>query len=201
MAGFDGGLDPVAKMWPLIPIVSILALVGVACGGGNTRNAVPMTESTPSEALAAGRYEERSVAGILSRDDRFQTLVRILEEAEVRVGPPPGTLMGTAAEVMSQPGWDHTIFAPIDAAFDSLDEGTFESLFETENATQLIGYHIVPRIISSTDIDTGELLTVGGPIRVTVEDSDIRYGAGRVIETDIEASNGIIHVIDALVVQ
>ncbi|MGH2556173.1 MAG: fasciclin domain-containing protein [Actinomycetota bacterium] len=117
----------------------------------------------------------------------------------MRVGPPPGTVMGTAAESMSQPGWDHTIFAPIDAAFTALDDATLETLFEPEGATQLVRIHVVPRIIPSTDLETGELLTVGGPIPVTIDGSGIGYGEARVVETDIEASNGIIHAIDAVV--
>lgn len=89
-----------------------------------------------------------------------------------------------------------TVFAPTDEAFSRLSEGTVASLLLPENKDQLVAiltYHVVPGRIEASDLlITGSAKTLNG------ESADIglRIGRANIVATDIEASNGIIHVID-----
>ena len=98
-----------------------------------------------------------------------------------------------------------TVFAPTDEAFAALPAGTVENLLKPENKDQLVAvltYHVVPAKVMSADIagKTAEVLTVQGE-RVSV---DARYGVkvegAKVVAADIEASNGVIHVINKVLI-
>jgi uncharacterized surface protein with fasciclin (FAS1) repeats len=100
-----------------------------------------------------------------------------------------------------------TVFAPTDAAFEALPEGTLQSLLEPENQDQLTGiltYHVVPAEVPASQVMPGDVATVNGAeLTVAVEDGSVVLEDGQgneamVTQTDIEASNGVIHVIDAV---
>ena len=97
-----------------------------------------------------------------------------------------------------------TVFAPTDAAFAALPEGTVESLLKPENRDQLAGiltYHVVPGTVMSSDVKPGTVATVGGKtFDVTIEDGKVFVNGAQVIKTDIETSNGVIHVIDTVLI-
>ena len=96
-----------------------------------------------------------------------------------------------------------TVFAPTDAAFAALPAGTVEDLLKPENKDKLVAiltYHVVPGKVMSTDLSEGlKAATVqGGEVTITLEGGAKVNGA--VISTaDIEASNGVIHVIDSVI--
>ncbi len=95
-----------------------------------------------------------------------------------------------------------TVFAPTDAAFAALPEGTVESLLLPENKDQLVSiltYHVVPGKVMSTDLmDDMEAETVQGST-VTIDlDNGVMVEGATVTTADIEASNGVIHVIDTV---
>jgi uncharacterized surface protein with fasciclin (FAS1) repeats len=96
-----------------------------------------------------------------------------------------------------------TVFAPTDAAFSALPEGTLESLLEPENRAQLesiLTFHVVAGRLAATDvIEAGEVLTLQGQrLPVSVSDGVVRVGGAAVLQADVGASNGVIHVIDAV---
>ncbi|WP_428410666.1 fasciclin domain-containing protein [Hyphococcus sp.] len=97
-----------------------------------------------------------------------------------------------------------TVFAPTDAAFEKLPEGAVENLLKPENKDQLIAvltYHVVPGKVMSKDIagQTLEVATVQGST-ITVDATDgVKVDNASVTTADIKASNGVIHVIDAVV--
>jgi len=91
-----------------------------------------------------------------------------------------------------------TVFAPTDAAFDDLPEGTVEALLEdTEQLTNILTYHVVPGEVMSGDLSDGMMAETvqGGELEIGTEDGVTVNGAN-VVTADIEASNGVIHVID-----
>jgi uncharacterized surface protein with fasciclin (FAS1) repeats len=96
-----------------------------------------------------------------------------------------------------------TVFAPTDAAFAALPAGTVEDLLKPENKDQLVAvltYHVVPGKVMSTDLSEGlKAATVqGGEVTITLEGGPKVNGA--VISTpDVAASNGVIHVIDSVI--
>ena len=97
-----------------------------------------------------------------------------------------------------------TVFAPTDDAFAALPEGTLDSLLLPENLDQLVSiltYHVVPGKLMAADVSAMDTLeTVNGdPLAVTLVNGNVTLGPATVIQADIEASNGVIHVIDNVV--
>jgi uncharacterized surface protein with fasciclin (FAS1) repeats len=96
-----------------------------------------------------------------------------------------------------------TVFAPTDDAFAALPEGTVESLLLPENRDQLVAiltYHVVPGKVMSGDLTNGmEAATVqGAPVTIMTE-GGVTVNGANVVTADVEASNGVIHVIDAVI--
>ena len=97
-----------------------------------------------------------------------------------------------------------TVFAPTDAAFAKLPAGTVENLLKPENKAQLtaiLTYHVVPGKVMAADVvKLKEAKTVNGKmLQVKVNGSDVMINDAKVTTTDIAASNGVIHVIDSVV--
>jgi uncharacterized surface protein with fasciclin (FAS1) repeats len=96
-----------------------------------------------------------------------------------------------------------TVFAPTDEAFAALPEGTVESLLMPENRDQLVSiltYHVVPGKVMSTDLsDDMSAATVNGAEIMIDLDNGVMVNEASVVTADIEASNGVIHVIDSVI--
>ncbi len=97
-----------------------------------------------------------------------------------------------------------TVFAPTDEAFAKLPKGTVEDLLKPENKAKLVAvltYHVVPGKVMAADVvKLKEAKTVQGQsVKIVVEDGKVKVDAANVVKTDIETSNGVIHVIDAVV--
>ncbi|SFE36731.1 fasciclin domain-containing protein [Roseivivax sediminis] len=96
-----------------------------------------------------------------------------------------------------------TVFAPTDEAFEALPEGTVDELLMEENQDQLtsiLTYHVVPGAVMSSDLEDGmEAETVeGSSVTVSIDGDTVMVGDATVTQADIEASNGVIHVIDSV---
>ena len=98
-----------------------------------------------------------------------------------------------------------TVLAPTDEAFAKLPEGTVESLLKPENKEKLIAvltYHVIPSKALAADVvklDGKGVKTVqGSMVKVGVSDSGVTVNDAKVVKTDIMTSNGVIHVIDAV---
>jgi uncharacterized surface protein with fasciclin (FAS1) repeats len=96
-----------------------------------------------------------------------------------------------------------TVFAPSDEAFAKLPQGTVESLLLPENKQKLqaiLTYHVIPGKVLSRDVKPGQLATLeGSKIRVSVNQGAVMVDQARVVTTDLSASNGVIHVIDSVI--
>lgn len=96
-----------------------------------------------------------------------------------------------------------TVFAPTDDAFKALPAGTVEDLLKPENKDKLVAvltYHVVPGKVMSTDLSNGmKAATVqGGEVTIMTE-GGVKVNAANVVTADVAASNGVIHVIDAVI--
>ncbi len=96
-----------------------------------------------------------------------------------------------------------TVFAPNDDAFAKLPEGTVDNLLKPENKDQLVSvltYHVVPgsygsgAVVSMSAADTLQ----GGSLSITTEDGAVKINNATVVQADVSASNGLIHVIDTV---
>ena len=98
----------------------------------------------------------------------------------------------------------YTVFAPTNDAFSALPEGTLESLLLPENKDKLVAilsYHVIPGKVKSGDLSDGmKAKTVqGSEIKVGISDSGVKINDASVTSADIEASNGVVHVIDKVI--
>jgi uncharacterized surface protein with fasciclin (FAS1) repeats len=97
-----------------------------------------------------------------------------------------------------------TVFAPTDEAFAALPEGTVASLLEPENRDKLVAiltYHVVPgKVLSSDVVKLESAETVQGQsVSIAVNDGNVMIDNANVVAVDIETSNGVIHVIDSVI--
>ncbi|TWU56493.1 Immunogenic protein MPT70 precursor [Rubripirellula tenax] len=96
-----------------------------------------------------------------------------------------------------------TVFAPTDAAFEKLPKGTVESLLKPENKDKLVAilkYHVVSGSVPAAKVlqlDSAKTLQ-GTDVTITQEGGAVMVNNAKVVKTDIECSNGLIHVIDAV---
>ncbi|WP_352432329.1 fasciclin domain-containing protein [Pyrinomonas sp.] len=120
---------------------------------------------------------------------KFSTLVKALEVAGL-------------TETLKGPG-PFTVFAPTDEAFAKLPAGTLETLLKPENKEQLraiLLYHVVPGRVTSDDVAkaTEAKTAQGEPLRIKASEGTVKVDDATVTQVDITASNGIIHVIDSV---
>ncbi len=97
-----------------------------------------------------------------------------------------------------------TVFAPTDEAFAKLPEGTLESLLKPENKEKLVSistYHVVPGKGMAKDVVKLKMAKTvqGSSVKITVKDGKVMVDDANVVKTDIGASNGVIHVIDSVI--
>jgi uncharacterized surface protein with fasciclin (FAS1) repeats len=185
----------------ILPVAAVLALAltTAACGSSDAETAATTSapaatsaEPTPSatESMAAADVVDTAVAA-----GDFTTLAAALTAAEL-----VETLKGDGP---------FTVFAPTDAAFEKLPAGTVDTLLEDPKGdlTQILTYHVVAGKVMAADVvtmDGQKVKTVqGGELTINVDGdkvslTDAAGGTSNVTATDIEASNGVIHVIDTV---
>ena len=105
-------------------------------------------------------------------------------------------------ETLSGPG-PFTVFAPTDAAFGKLPDGTVATLTQPENKGQLtsiLTYHVVPGRLTASDLRDGQMLTTvnGAQLEVSIDGGTVMVGGATVTQANVFASNGVAHVIDTV---
>jgi len=126
---------------------------------------------------------------------------------DVAIGSPDHTTLVAAVkaaglvETLSGPG-PFTIFAPTNAAFAKLPAGTVEMLLKPENKAKLVSiltYHVVPAKVMAADVKSGEAPTVNGKkLTLKAGSMGVMVDKAKVTATDLVGSNGVVHVIDTV---
>lgn len=177
-------------------ILIVLSLILAACSAPATPEstqapAAPQETEEPMEEMAEEPVEAASltIVDIAVSDGRFTTLVSALEAAGL-----VATLQGEGP---------FTVFAPTDDAFAALPEGALESLLaDSEALSEVLLYHGISGSVKAEDVitfDGQEVETLSGEsVKVMLDGDSVMINEATVIITDIEASNGVIHVIDAV---
>lgn len=130
------------------------------------------------------------------------TVVDIIVNSEVHETLETAVIAAGLVEALSAEG-PFTVFAPTDAAFAALPEGVLEAvLADIPTLTQILLYHAVSGQALSTDLSDGQMITTlqGTDVIVTFDQGDIFINNARVIVADILAQNGVVHVIDAVLI-
>jgi uncharacterized surface protein with fasciclin (FAS1) repeats len=163
--------------------VSLLAGTPVLAESCSSKAARPTAMSQ-----VKAEAKQQTVVEIAASAGSFNTLTAALKAAGL-------------VEVLEGKG-PFTVFAPTDEAFAALPEGTVENLLKPENKDTLVKiltYHVVSGAVMSTDLKAGEVATVeGSPVTIQLGES-VTVNDARVVQADIKASNGVIHVIDKVI--
>jgi uncharacterized surface protein with fasciclin (FAS1) repeats len=146
--------------------------------------------SVGSPAGAQEDTSDKTIVEIAQANPEFSTLVTAVTEAGL-------------AETLSGPG-PFTVFAPTNAAFDALPEGTLDSLLAdpTGALADILKLHVLSGAVDSKAAIAaagGTVDTLGGPVSVELDGDKLVVGGATVVTADIKASNGVIHVIDAVI--
>ena len=132
-----------------------------------------------------GDTASMSIVDVASGSDSFNTLVQAVQAAGLG-----DTLSGEGP---------YTVFAPTDEAFAQLPDGALEYLLQPENRdllAQVLSYHVVEGSVTSSQLSTGGVDTLGGGVAVAVLDSGIVVNNASVVNPNIQASNGVIHAVN-----
>jgi uncharacterized surface protein with fasciclin (FAS1) repeats len=167
-------------------LVLVIALLLFA---GCTQPVTPPATTTPT-ATSTPVPIEKDIVQTAVADGRFTTLVAAIQAADL-------------ATTLSGPG-PFTVFAPTDDAFKQLPAGTVETLLKDPKGqlSQILLYHVVPGKLMAADVvkQTSLMTAQGKPLMVKVENQTVMVDGATVIITDIETKNGIIHVIDSVMI-
>ena len=143
-------------------------------------------KTTSTSACAANQ----DIVAVASSAGSFNTLVAAVKAAGL-------------VETLQGPG-PFTVFAPTDEAFAKLPQGTVEALLKPENKEKLVAiltYHVVAGKVMAADVKTMKAKTVNGEsLDVKVADGVVTVDKAKVVKTDVMAENGVIHVIDSVVI-
>lgn len=145
----------------------------------------PMASPKPM-ASPASMAAAKDIVAIASGDPQFKTLTKALGAAGLVT-----TLQGKGP---------FTVFAPTDAAFAAVPKAKLDDLLKPANKAKLVKvltYHVVPGAVLSTSLKSGDVKSVeGSSLKVVVAAGKVTVGGANVVKPDIKASNGVIHVID-----
>ncbi len=153
---------------------------------------MPMPKSpidpVEAEPMKPKKAATNTIVDVATQNGSFKTLTAALKAADL-------------VEVLQGDG-PFTVFAPTDAAFAKLPKGTVEMLLKPENKAELVRiltYHVVSGKVLSTSLKSGKVETIeGSSINVMVGKKDVMLNKSKVTGVDVPASNGVIHVIDTV---
>ncbi len=163
--------------------LTLLSLTAVVCAGFFITTAFAEKPEKSGKDAAAG-----TVVEIAAGNKDFSTLVAAVKAAGL-------------VETLSGDG-PFTVFAPTNEAFEKLPKGTVEDLLKPENKeklTAILTYHVVAGKVMAADVKAGKVKTVqGGELEIGTK-GGVTVNGAKVVKTDIVGKNGVIHVIDSVV--
>lgn len=185
----------VKKVAAIAGVVSALVTLPVLAKDMQTptMQTQPQNQSQPMTPSASPRRNSTSnrptIVDIAASSNSFKILTAALKAAEL--------------DKALASGGPYTVFAPTDAAFAALPKGKVEELLKPENRGMLVKiltYHVVPGKNTAKTLKTGETKTLeGASVEVKVTSRGVMVNDAKVVKADIEASNGVIHVIDKVI--
>lgn len=190
-------MDKGAKTALITGIIVLLLVGGGTAYFLSQDNADDATTDTSQnvENEAAEETVDANIVELASDNADLSTLVTAVTAADL-------------GAVLSDESASFTVFAPTNAAFEALPEGVLASLLEPANKDQLAGiltYHVVEGAVTSDQLSDGQTITTvnGATLTVSIEDGsvyivDAAGGRAMVATADVRASNGVVHVIDSV---
>ena len=169
----------------IIAIAAASVLLLSACGSDGSTSDTTVAAADETEMAT----EVGNIVAVAQGNPEFSTLVAAITAAGL-------------GDALSGEG-PFTVFAPTNAAFEALPAGLLEKLLLPENKevlTKILTYHVVPSKVMAADVAAGDVTTLEGSAFAITTEGGVKVNASNVTATDVAASNGVIHVIDAVLV-
>ncbi len=180
----------IARGLSMLLLAAVLVVGLSACGSGETSESSGESDMSAEDDTPAMTQDSLTIVDIAVADSSFSTLVTALDSTNL-----VSALEGDGP---------FTVFAPTNAAFEALPDGALEDLIGAEDKSQLesiLLYHVVEGATMSGDLSQGmqSVPTLqGDSLSIEVTSDGVMVGDAQVVQADIEASNGVIHVIDSV---
>lgn len=178
------------KTMGALALAATATLFVAGCSSSSTAPAETPAASSPMASPAESAMAAGTVVEVAAGNPDFSTLVAAVEAAGL-------------AETLNAAG-PYTVFAPTNEAFEALPAGTVEKLLKPANKealTKILTYHVVAgEEIMSSDITAGKVATVEGQKLDITTDGGVKVNGVTVVTADVEASNGVIHAIDGVLI-
>ena len=180
--------------WSVVALLLIFVMVVSACAAPAAEDAAPQATTAPAQQPTATSQAPaetempKDIVDTAIAAGSFNTLVAAVQAAGLE-----DALRGDGP---------FTVFAPTDEAFAALPAGTVESLLaDPEALSQILLYHVVAGKVMAADVSDGLQADTleGAPVAFSIVDGKPMINGANIVATDIEASNGVIHVIDAVI--
>jgi transforming growth factor-beta-induced protein len=160
---------------------ALIAVFGVASIG--TASADDMTPSTTTSSST-----KPTIVGAASADPQFSTLVSAVTAAGL-----VDTLNGKGP---------FTVFAPTNDAFAKIPEDQLQAILaDKDKLTKILTYHVLPAKVLSKNLKKKQTVETveGSPVTIVAKKSGVKVGDAKVVKADVKTSNGVIHVIDTVI--
>jgi len=147
------------------------------------------TEAQMGETPMGDSTSAMTLSELANTKESFSTLNQAVQAANL-------------GSTLSESG-PYTVFAPTNEAFDRLPEGTVEFLLQPENQDllrQVLTYHIISGEVTSSELSSGVVNSIGGGLSLDVSDSGVVVNNASVTNADIQASNGVVHVVNRVLI-
>ena len=191
------------NLFSMVMIAAASSLMFTACNDASKETSTTSTTDTTTSTIAAEPVATE--AGVMVGGANMVASKNIVENA---VGSADHTTLVAAvtaaglAETLSGAG-PFTVFAPTNAAFEKLPAGAVEGLLKPEakaDLTSVLTYHVVPGALKAADLKDGQKLKTvqGKELTVSIKDGKVMIDGATVTIADVISSNGVTHVIDAV---
>jgi len=170
-------------------VVALVALTAAACGSSSSKSDSadkPAKDTTTSSAPASAN---KTIVVVASENKDFSTLVSAVTKAGL-------------VETLSGPG-PYTVFAPTDAAFAAIPADQLNAILaDKTKLTQILTYHVVPGKVMAADLQPEQMVKTveGQDLDIKVTNGAATVNGCNIVKTDIPASNGVIHVVDCVLI-
>jgi len=167
-----------------------IAVVTVAACSSTTEQAAstaPAVASSAAATMASAPAASGTIVDVASGTADLSTLVAAVQAAGL-------------VDTLNGPG-PFTVFAPTNEAFAALPAGVLDALLKPENKdtlAKILTYHVVSGQVMSGDITAGDVATVEGSTVALATDGGVTVNGAKVIQADVTTSNGVVHVVDAV---
>ena len=178
-----------------VALLCVASIVLVACSQSDKESEEKETTTTKAKSATDTSTKDKSIVEIATSSGDFSSLLSVVNQAGL-------------GELLSGKG-TYTVFAPSNDAFAKIDPATMTSLQSNQTElTKVLTYHaLATEILLSSDFEDGQVLTTAEGSKLTLGVKDGKYtvttDAGvtaNIVKADIEGSNGVIHVIDSVLI-